>query len=186
MCKVVLVGIGNIMFCDDGLGVYAADFIKQNFDLPSYVDVLDGGTLGFSMMTLYQEYEKVFIISTTSKGKSGEVFHFSKEELIAQGAIRQSANEVEVVQMLEICSVLDEDMAHVEIIAMKPDDILPVVANLTESVIAAFPLLIYRVVETLHAHDIETTPKAEQIPIEAIIHAYANPTQQMHVPHTKG
>lgn len=186
MKKHVIVGIGNIMFCDDGLGVYAAEYIRQNFIIPSELDVVDGGTLGFSMMTFYQEYEKVFILSTTSEGESGEVFHFTKEELLEQGTIRQSANEVEVAQMLEICSVLDEDMAHVEIVAMKPYDIMPVIANLTPEVKAAFPKLIEKTVQLLSAHDIQLIPKAEEITLDEIIHTFANPTQTFYVPNTKG
>ncbi len=186
MCKVALVGIGNIMFCDDGLGIYAAEYIKQNFLRPPNLDVVDGGTLGFSMMTFYQEYDKVFILSTTSEGKPGEIFHFSKDELIDQGAIRQSANEVEVAQMLEICSILDEDMAHVEIVAMHPGDIMPVISDLTDETKKAFPKMIEKTVDVLALHDITLTPKAQQTPLEEIIAYYANPTQKIHIPSTKG
>ena len=165
------------MFCDDGLGVYAAEYIKQNFVKPPELEIVDGGTLGFSMMTYYQEYEKVFILSTTSQGEAGEVYRYSKDELLAQGAIRQSANEVEVVQMLEICSILDEDMAHVEVVAMKPHDIMPVMANLTDPVKEAFPAMIDESVSLLASHGIPLTPKAQKTSLEAVIHAYANPTQ---------
>ncbi len=184
--SVVLVGIGNIMFCDDGLGIYAAEYIKQNFIQPPSLDIVDGGGLGFTLMTYYQEYDKVFILSTTSEGESGEVFHFSKDELISQGATRQSANEVEVVQMLEICSILDEEMAHVEIIAMKPDDIMPVEANLTETIKRDFPNFIEKILSVLRTHGLVLEPKRETKSLDAILEAYANPTQQIHVPSQKG
>jgi len=31
------------MFCDDGLGIYAAEYIKQNFDIPPELEIVDGG-----------------------------------------------------------------------------------------------------------------------------------------------
>ncbi len=186
MEKAVIVGIGNIMFCDDGLGVYAAKFLEENFIRPPNVDIVDGGTLGFTLMTYYQEYDYVCILGTTSEGKSGDVFRFGKEELIAQGTTRQSANEVEVAQMLEICSILDEEMALVEIVAMKPQDMMPVVANLTDTVKAAFPNLIEKTLEVLRAHDIDLRPKSETKSLEEIIRAYANPTQEIHIPSSKG
>ena len=174
------------MFCDDGLGIYAAEYIKQNFIKPPNLEIVDGGGLGFTLMTYYQEYDKVFILSTTSEGKSGEVFHFSKEELIDQGATRQSANEVEVVQMLEICSILDEDMAHVEIIAMHPEDIMPVEANLTDSVKESFPKLIDKTIQLLEAHQIKLEPRKDEKKLDDILREYANPTQKVHVPSIKG
>ena len=174
----VLVGIGNIMFSDDGLGIYAAEYIKRNFEIPSNLTVIDGGGLGFTLMTFFQEYEKVFIISTTSEGKNGgDVFRFSKDELISQGATRQSANEVEVVQMIEICSVLDDDMADVEIIAMKPEDIIPVEATLTQVVQKNFPKLIDSCIKALGDSGIKLTKKEKQTPLIKIIEELANPTQ---------
>jgi hydrogenase maturation protease len=166
------------MFSDDGLGIYASEYIKRNYDLPYNLTVLDGGGLGFTLMTYFSEYKKVFIISTTSEGKnSGEVFRFSKDELMAQGATRQSANEVEVVQMVEICSVLDTDMAEVEIIAMKPEDIIPVEATLTEVVRKSFPKLIDNSIKALEDSGIKLTKKTIQTPLEKIIKELANPTQ---------
>lgn len=164
------------MFCDDGLGVYAAKYIEQNFIKPPNLNIEDGGTLGFKLMTYYQEYDRVFIISTTSvEGTEGSVYRFTKEQLLEQGVCRQSANEVEVVQMLEICSFL-ENMAEVEIIAMKPFDIMPVEANVTEGVKSAFPTLIAKTVEVLSDAGIKLKPKSETTSLEEVIHFYANPT----------
>jgi hydrogenase maturation protease len=181
--KAVVVGIGNIMFSDDGLGVYAAKYLESNFIKPPNVDIIDGGTLGFKLMTYYQEYDYVCILSTTSEGtKPGEIFHFSVDELLNHGACRQSANEVEVVQMLEICSILDEEMAEVDIIAMKPEDIMPVEANLTPTVQDAIVKMVEKAIDVMRKRGIQLQPKAEHTPLCDIIHFYANPTQEIYNP----
>jgi len=180
--KYALIGIGNIMFSDDGLGIYAAEYIRRNFNIPSNITVLDGGGLGFTLMTYFQEYEKVYILGTTSvEGNSGDVFLFSKDEIIGQGTTRQSANEVEVVMMLEICSVLDDAMSDVEIIAMKPHDIMPVEATLTPEIQKEFPKLIEKTIETLAKDGIILEEKESQTSLKDILFDYANPTQQIHV-----
>jgi len=177
-----LIGIGNIMFCDDGLGIYASEYIKRNYDYSKNLTVLDGGGLGFTLMTYFSEYKKVFIVSTTSEGKnSGDIFRFSKDELMSQGTTRQSANEVEVVQMVEICSILDDEMAKVEIIAMKPDNIIPVEANLTQKVQDNFPKLIKKILDSLKDSGMQLTKKNNEITLKEIIKEYANPTQQIHI-----
>ncbi len=180
MNKTALIGIGNIMFCDDGAGVYAADYIRHNFTTPPNLDIVDGGTLGFGMMTCYRDYENVFILSTTSLGKSGDIFHFNKDELIAQGAIRQSANEVEVVQMLEICSILDDEMAHVEIVAIRPYDIVSVETSLTKVVQNSFPRYISKTIEVLKDHDLTLIPKNKNFSLKKVIDSFANPTQPLY------
>jgi len=175
--KTALIGIGNIMFCDDGAGVYAADYIKRNFTTPPNLDIVDGGTLGFGMMTYFQEYEKVFILSTTAKGKSGDVFCFGKDDVIEQGKIRQSANEAEVVQMLEICSILDRDMADVNIVAIRPDDILSVENSLSAIVKNSFFTYIDEMIGLLKKNDLNLQPKKVPVSLDMIIDSFANPVQ---------
>jgi hypothetical protein len=83
--------------------------------------------------------------------------------------------------MVEICSILDEEMAEVEIIAMKPDDIVPVEANLTKIVQDNFPKLIEKVLQTVKSSGIELVKKDKEITLKQIIKEYANPTQQIHI-----
>ncbi len=181
MEKVALIGIGNIMFNDDGLGVYASSYIERNYLLPDNMTVMDGGTFGFSLMTYFQEYDYLLLVSTTSVGEStGLVSHFSVDEMMAQGSTRQSPNEVELLMMLEICSFLDDAMAEVDIVSMKPDDILPVDANLTQVVKDAFPTLIDKIIEVLSYHDIQLKPKSSKVSLEEIIEDFANPTMATH------
>ncbi len=181
MKRVALIGIGNIMFNDDGLGVYATSYIEKNFILPKNVDVMDGGTFGFSLMPYFQEYDYVLLVSTTSVGESsGAVSHFSVEEMMSLGNTRQSPNEVELLMMLEICSFLDDAMAEVDIVSMKPDDILPVDANLTEVVKDAFPSLVDKIIEVLAYHDIQVESKSSKVSLEEIIEDFANPTMATH------
>jgi hydrogenase maturation protease len=180
--KYALIGIGNIMFSDDGLGIYAAEYIRRNYETTENLTILDGGGLGFTLMTYFQEYDKVYILSTTSmEGKSGDVATFSKEELIAQGQTRQSANEVEVVMMLEICSVLDEEMSDIEIITMKPHDIVPVETTLTPQIRKYFPRLINATLEALKRDGLNVKRKKVLTSLEDILYGYANPTQQIHI-----
>jgi hypothetical protein len=72
-------------------------------------------------------------------------------------------------------------MAEVEIVAMKPDDIIPVEANLTQKVQKHFPKLIEKVIQTLKDNGIDLIKKDKEISLKQIIKEYANPTQQIHI-----
>jgi len=177
-----LIGLGNVMFMDDGLGIYAAEYIKQNYETPLNLCVLDGGGLGFTLMTYFQEYAKVIIISTTSvDGKSGDIFSFTKDELMSQGSTRSSANEVEAVMMLEICSILDDEMADVSIVSMKPHDIIPVKTDLTNEVQEKFPDFIELILDSLKTSGIKLEPKKELVSLQEILDNFSNPTQSIHI-----
>ena len=73
------------MFHDEGLGIYLTKYIEENYHTPQNLTVLDGGGLGFTLMTYYQEYDKIITVGTTSKeGRAGDVFTTTGEEMMAE------------------------------------------------------------------------------------------------------
>ena len=51
MQKVLILGIGNILQSDEGIGVHIVNHIIQSgINLPDEVEVIDGGTAGFDLL----------------------------------------------------------------------------------------------------------------------------------------
>jgi len=173
--KVALVGMGNIMFCDEGLGTYLAKYIEANYEIPQSLEIVDGGLMGFGLMSYYQEFDKLLIVSTTSKeGKPGDIFRYSADEMLRLGKTRQSANEVEVAMMIEICSI-KEDMADIEFLTMVPKNIKDVKNALSEVVLKNMPKLANKTINILKEYGIELKEK-NNISFEEIINSVANPS----------
>ncbi len=176
--KVVIVGVGNILFKDEGIGIYASKYLQENFEYDDHLEVIDGGTLGFKLMTYYQDYDKVIILDTVSiKDESGSIYNIPSDELLGLGSYRQTAHEVEVVEMLEICSLL-EKMAEVRLIGIVPEDIESVDIDLTDKIKGQFDNFINVCVKELEDSGCPMTPKARTLSCEQIIDAYANPTME--------
>ncbi|HHH19440.1 MAG TPA: hydrogenase maturation protease, partial [Campylobacterales bacterium] len=136
--KIAIVGAGTIIFQDEGVGVYAARYLESNYDFIDDVTLVDGGVLGFKLMTYYQDYDKVLILDTiTIDDEVGSIYNLPAEELLGLGSYKQTAHEVEIVEMLEICSLL-EKMADVHIIGIVPEDIQSVNVGLTDTLKAKF------------------------------------------------
>jgi len=139
--------------------------------------IVEGGTLGFTLMTYYQEYDKIIVVGTGSKeGPVGTISSESSEEVINNGsATRQTANEVEITMMLEICS-FHEDMGEVQLITMVPEDIIDVRNGLTDSVLSHMPKLVDATLEELQNSGIRLRKSlCSKVSFETIIDAYANP-----------
>ena len=162
------------MFCDEGLGTYLAKYIETNYEIPDSLEIVDGGLLGFGLMSYYQEFDKLLIVSTTSKeGSAGEIFRYSADEMLRLGKTRQSANEVEVAMMIEICSV-KEDMAEIEFLTMVPDNIEDVKNGLSQKVLENMPILANRTLEILKEYGIKLEQK-KSVSFNEIINKIANP-----------
>ncbi len=130
----IVIGVGNMLFKDEGIGIYAAEYIKQNYKFDDeQLEIIDGGTLGFKLMTYFQEYDNVIILDTVSiEDKVGDIYRLPSDVLLGLGNYRKTAHEVEIVEMLEIVSVLDSH-ANVTIIGIIPEDIISVEIGLTSS-----------------------------------------------------
>lgn len=140
--KNLLIGVGNVLFMDEGVGVYAAKYLETNYKHDDSLEIIDGGVLGFKLMALFQEYDNVIILDTVSiEDTPGSVYRLPAEELLGLGSYRKTAHEVEIVEMLEICSML-EKMANVVIIGIVPKDIETVENNMTPETISGFDTFI--------------------------------------------
>ena len=175
--KIALIGIGNIMFHDEGLGAYLVKYIEENYQVPDNLLVLEGGTLGFGLMTYYQEYDKIIVVGVGSnEGEVGTITIESAQDIINKSPICKTANEVEITMMIEICS-FHEDMGDVQLITMVPEDIIDVRNGLTKTVLAHMPKLADVTIKELEKSGVTLKEKADKVSFEEIIEAYANPKQ---------
>lgn len=175
--KIALIGIGNIMFHDEGLGAYLVKYIEENYEEHPNLTIVEGGTLGFTLMTYYQEYDKIIVVGTGSKkGPVGTLSSENAEEVMAnEDATRKTANEVEITMMIEICS-FHEDMGEVQLITMVPHDIIDVKNGMTPEALAHMPNLVRETLEELEASGVTLVRKtSKEVTFESIIDAYAHP-----------
>lgn len=172
--SIAVIGIGNILFNDEGLGIYATQFIKQNYRFTPKIDLIDGGTLGMNMIHYYQSYERVLLLDTISvdeNSPAGSVYNLDAKILQGLGSCRKTAHEIEVLQTLEL-GALAGDMAEIQIIAMVPEEIDSVVMALTATVQQAMPLFIQTIIEELQKWGIQAFLQEQRTPLESIINQY--------------
>lgn len=176
MNSLIVIGIGNILFQDEGVGIYASAYLERNYTFVPEIEIIDGGTLGFKLMTYYQSHEKVIIVDTVSiSDTAGSVYNLPSEELMGLGTYRQTAHEVEVVEMLEICSML-EKIAQVNIIGIIPEDIQTVNIGLSHTMKNNFQNLIRVLIEEIERFGVTVVRKNEEFTLDAILHEYNSPS----------
>jgi len=177
--RTAIVGAGTVIYQDEGVGVYAAKYIEENYTFDNNdVTMVDGGVLGFQLMVYYQEYDKVIILDTiTMDDEVGSIYNLPSEELLGLGSYKQTAHEVEIIEMLEICSLL-ETMAEVNIVGIVPEDIETVVVGLTQKMRDNFLNLVNAGLSELDRAGIKYTRNEKEVTLDTIIDRYSNPTAQ--------
>ncbi len=159
--KNIAIGIGNLLFCDDGIGIIAIKYLEKNYKFEPTLELLDGGTLGFNLAEYFLEYDNVFLIDTISTDdEAGTIYKIPSEELLGSGAYKKTAHEVEVVQMLEICE-LYEKKAKITIFGIVPQDIITIKIGLSEVLKSKFNLLIINILKELENLNIQAVKKED-------------------------
>ncbi|RXJ82037.1 HyaD/HybD family hydrogenase maturation endopeptidase [Arcobacter sp. F2176] len=164
----IVIGVGNLLFKDEGVGILAAKYLDENYKFEGDIEIIDGGTLGFKLMTYFQEYDNVIILDTVSiEDKVGDIYRLPSDVLLGLGQYRKTAHEVEIVEMLEICSVLDKH-AEVTIIGIIPEDIVSVQIGLTKTIEDKFIGLINQALTDIENLGIKVEKNEEQKSISQI------------------
>ena len=175
--KVALIGSGNAFFKDEGIGLYAAKHLKENYIFEPELDIVDGGTLGFRLMPLLQEYDAVLIVNTASEDDAsvGHITVKSCDEFLAGSLVKKTANEVEIAEMLQICS-LSEQMAETTLISIVPEDIITVEVGLSSALSSVWPTFIKSILNELEKAGINSVGQNSSLSLSEILEQFANPS----------
>ena len=67
--KTLVLGVGNKLMSDEGVGVHAVERLVTEYDLSEEVQVLDGGTLGMDLLYYLENIENLLIVDAAETGK---------------------------------------------------------------------------------------------------------------------
>jgi hydrogenase maturation protease len=78
-----ILGIGNVLMGDDGLGPYTIEILKSRYRFPDNVELVDGGTPGLDFLPYIADARAVIILDTvSSKGPAGTVKVYRNRDII--------------------------------------------------------------------------------------------------------
>ena len=120
-----MLGVGNILFGDEGIGVHLAHFLKTNYAFESSehsLEIVDGGTLAQHLIPLITAFDRVLLLDciNADDGEIGDVFCFDFADIPPNLNHQGSAHEVEMLHTLRLIEALG-DLPPIKIIATIPE-----------------------------------------------------------------
>jgi len=120
--RILVLGVGNILFTDEGIGVAAADEINRLYDLSDNVTVMDGGTLGTRLMDPIMNCDLLIVVDAVlGDGEPGSIYRLTGEDLRKSLAFKDSMHQTDLVDTLIMCEIVGNRPEAV-IIGMEPFD----------------------------------------------------------------
>lgn len=101
--RCLVLGIGNVLMGDDGLGVKAVEAFEAKYELGEGVETLDGGTGGLALLEFIQGFESVIVVDAiASNAPPGTIEQYTDEELkTARQLTRPSAHQIGLYELIE-------------------------------------------------------------------------------------
>lgn len=162
--KILVLGIGNLLFGDEGIGVHFINYIgkKYQFEGEHQIDIIDGGTLAQRLIPIIVEYDHLIIVDTINAPgvKAGEVYFFDFDAVPDAVDWQGSAHEVEMLQTLNMMD-LTGDRPPTMILGVVPTVIEITEFSLSEGVADAVPLMEKTLLEYLKTLRIDAIKKTE-------------------------
>ncbi|MDP3465829.1 MAG: hydrogenase maturation protease [Sulfuricurvum sp.] len=180
--RILLLGIGNLLFGDEGVGVHFINYIgqKYRFEGNHQLDIVDGGTLAQRLIPIIIEYNQIIIIDTINAPgvKAGELYFFDFEAVPSSVDWQGSAHEVEMLQTLNMMD-LAGDRPPTMIMGVVPTVIEAIEFSLSEGVADAIPLMEKTLLTYLKTLGVESI-KRDDVTMNSVIsnsfrsaHAYS-------------
>ena len=122
MKKLAVIGIGNILLRDDGVGIHAINELSKE-DSIANVDFIDGGTSTIDLLGYFLDSDDVIIIDSLKGGHPpGTIYRITPEELGTFIKANTSLHDVQILDVLKQANMMGHD-PRVIIIGVEPEEI---------------------------------------------------------------
>ena len=171
--KILILGIGNVLFGDEGIGVHLANYLDEKYSFTSSehtVAIIDGGTLAQILIPIITDYDRVVIIDCVNvvDGNIGDVYNFNFDAVPEYITWEGSAHEVEMLQTLQMIDMLG-DLPPVKIVGVIPYVIgEDTTFTMTDEVLEASKTMEDSIIKYIKEFDIEVSVKNEEAVLQDI------------------
>jgi hydrogenase maturation protease len=149
--SIIIIGLGNPILSDDGVGIFAARELAKRYAGDVSVDVVEASLAGFNLLDLFLGYEKAIIIDSimTKGGKVGDIYEFTPETL--KHTIRlASIHDLNLATLLEFGKLMKMPIPkEITIFAVEIEDNSTFKEGCCDRVAAAIPKVVEKVLEIL-------------------------------------
>ena len=102
---VLVLGVGNVLLGDEGAGVHAVRRLERE-TWPPHVTLLDGGTGGFHLLSLFQDFERIVLVDATMNGQPPGTVRVIRPRFASDYPKTLSAHDIGLKDLVESAALL--------------------------------------------------------------------------------
>ncbi len=161
----LVLGIGNVLWADDGFGVRAVEALHEAYALPATVQLLDGGTQGLNLLEPVLSHSAVLVFDAIDFGLApGTLRVLRNRQVPAWGAAKMSLHQQSFQELLAVLDLQGRFPPRLTLIGVQPQQLSDFGGSLSACVKARLPTVVQRAVEELTAWGYAPVARAQFAP----------------------
>jgi len=175
----IIIGIGNVLQKDDGLGVYAASYLHENYTFSQEIEIINGGVEGIHLLNVLEENNHVVILDCLQLNDApASIYAIPAQEISGYGLNNGGAHEIGILQCMDMMELQGKEVPEAIVIGMVPAEVT-FEFGLSKEVVDAFEGYISVVLQYLSKQGIEHTKKKRYTPLIEIMDRAKDPSGVM-------
>jgi hydrogenase maturation protease len=162
--RTLVLGLGNILLGDEGIGVWVVESLGREFGFPPEVATLEGGTLGLDLLPRLDGVERLLLVDAVKLGREpGEIVRLEGDAVPAALDVKISPHQVGVQDLLAAARLMGREPSRVVLWGMEPERLDPG-TGFSPRVAEALPRLREGVLDELRLWGVPGEPRADAAP----------------------
>jgi len=175
----IIIGIGNVLQKDDGLGVYAASYLHENYTFSQEIEIINGGVEGIHLFNVLEENDHVVVLDCLQLNDSpASIYAIPAKEISGYGLNNGGAHEIGILQCMDMMELQGKEIPEAIVIGIIPAEVT-FEFGLSKEVIDAFEGYISVVLQYLSKQGIEHTKKEKYTSLIEIMDRAKDPSGVM-------
>jgi hydrogenase maturation protease len=147
--EVMVLGIGCILYSDEGFGVRVVEKMEKVFEFSDNVLLVDGGVLGVNLLGVISKPDHLIVVDAIrNNGNPGDLYRLEGDAIPRRIRAKNSLHQVDFLEALTLCQALDK-VPQTVIIGVEPEDIDTQSLELTPAIQAQVDPVIDMVLDEL-------------------------------------
>jgi hydrogenase maturation protease len=148
---VLVLGMGNILLEDEGLGIRALQVLQKRYQIPGGVELLDGGTTGMGLLDEISRREHLLVLDAVQTGDPpGTLVEMRNDEVPVYFGMRVTPHQLGLSDVLATLELTGEQPSGVTVLGLVPES-LEMSLELSERIGAELDALVDAAVTELTA-----------------------------------
>lgn len=118
--RTLVLGLGNLVHADDGLGIHAIHRLQQNSHVPPNVVLMDGGTQGLSLIPHISGFERLLVIDAIDVGREPGTLIRVEGEAVQKMPGNPSVHQLGFADLMIALNLLGESPKEVVVMGVQP------------------------------------------------------------------